>query len=82
MGEITTIGLDLAKSVFQVHAVGADGKVVLRRQLRRNQVAWVFRRTCALPDRHGGLCVRRGNDPPDRFLTFLTTLLGAGTGQV
>ena len=42
MGEITTIGLDLAKSVFQVHAVGADGKVVLRRQLRRNQVPGFF----------------------------------------
>ena len=33
MHEITTIGLDLAKSVFQVHAVGADGLIMLRRQL-------------------------------------------------
>lgn len=38
MDEITTIGIDLAKNVFQFHGVGADGKVVLRRQLRRNQV--------------------------------------------
>ena len=42
MGEITTIGLDLAKSVFQVHAISADGKVVVRRQLRRNQLHGFF----------------------------------------
>ena len=42
MEEITTIGLDLAKSVFQVHAVGADGKVVLRRQVRRSQMLAFF----------------------------------------
>ena len=33
--EITTIGLDLAKSVFQLHAVGADGTVVWRKKVRR-----------------------------------------------
>ena len=42
MGEITTIGLDLATRVFQVHAVGRDGKVVVRRQLRRSQMLEVF----------------------------------------
>jgi|GEM_PF-1293623 len=35
MQAVTTIGLDIAKSVFQVHGVNAEGKVVLRRQLRR-----------------------------------------------
>lgn len=40
--EITTIGLDLAKNVFQVHGVNARGKVVLRKQLRRDQVAPFF----------------------------------------
>ena len=40
--EITTIGLDLAKSVFQVHAVAADGQVVVRRALRRSQVLPFF----------------------------------------
>lgn len=40
--EITTIGLDLAKNVFQVHGVDARGKVVLRKQLRRDQVAPFF----------------------------------------
>ena len=38
MSEITTIGLDLAKHVFQVHAIDAEGTTVLRRRLRRNQV--------------------------------------------
>lgn len=33
--QITTIGLDLAKHVFQVHAVDEAGTVVLRKQLRR-----------------------------------------------
>lgn len=42
MGEITTIGLDLAKSVFQVHAVGQDGNIVLRRQVRRAQMLELF----------------------------------------
>jgi transposase len=42
MGEITTIGLDLAKHVFQVHGVDADGTTVLRKQLRRSQVRSFF----------------------------------------
>jgi transposase len=42
MGEISMIGLDLAKNVFQVHGVDASGAVVLRRQLRRGQVVKFF----------------------------------------
>ena len=42
MGEITTIGLDLAKHVFQVHGADADGTTVLRKQLRRSQVLSFF----------------------------------------
>ena len=38
MGEVTTIGLDLAKHVFQVHGADADGATVLRKSLRRAQV--------------------------------------------
>ena len=38
MDEISTIGLDIAKNVFQVHGVDEKGKVVARRQLRRGQV--------------------------------------------
>ena len=44
MSEVTTIGLDLAKSVFQVHGVDASGKTVIRRQLRRRQVLPVFKK--------------------------------------
>jgi len=36
--QITTIGFDLAKNVFQVHGVDAAEKVVVRKQLRRSQV--------------------------------------------
>ena len=42
--EITTIGLDLAKRVFQVHGVDAAGKVVVRKALRRAQVLPFFAR--------------------------------------
>ena len=40
--KITTIGLDLAKSVFQVHGVNAQGHTVLTRQLRREQLSAFF----------------------------------------
>lgn len=42
MAEIAEIGLDLAKTVFQVHDVPGDGDVVVRRQLRRSQVPAFF----------------------------------------
>ena len=40
--KITTIGIDWAKSVFQVHGVDARGHIVVRKQLRREQVATFF----------------------------------------
>jgi transposase len=42
MTKIITIGLDLAKNVFQVHGVDASGAVVVRRQLRRGAVEKFF----------------------------------------
>ena len=42
MREITTIGLDLAKNIFQVHGVDEAGEVVVRKQLRRAQVLGFF----------------------------------------
>jgi transposase len=39
---ITTIGIDLAKNVFQIHGVDGSGKAVLKKQLRRNQVLTYF----------------------------------------
>jgi|TARA_B100000959_G_scaffold217821_1_gene229818 transposase len=44
MKEAITIGVDLAKNVFQVHSVDAAGAVVVRRQLRRGQVLPFFRK--------------------------------------
>ena len=44
MQSISTIGLDVAKLVFQVHGVDAAGQVVIRRQLRRRQVLAFFQR--------------------------------------
>ena len=40
--QITTVGIDLAKNVFQVHGVNERGKAVLRKRLRRDQVAAFF----------------------------------------
>ena len=42
MQTVTTIGLDIAKSVFQVHGVDAEGKVLIRRQLKRRYVLAFF----------------------------------------
>src|SRR5271166_3215161 len=44
--QITTIGLDIAKNVFQIHGIDAKEKVVVRKQLRRSQVIAFF---AALP---------------------------------
>jgi transposase len=42
MQAVTTIGLDIAKSLFQVHGIDAEGKVVVRRQLKRRHVLSFF----------------------------------------
>lgn len=47
--EVVTVGLDLAKNVFQIHAIGSDGTVLVRRKLRRAEVI--------MPGRHGSLCI-------------------------
>ena len=44
MQAITTIGLDIAKSVFQVHGIDAEGKVIIRRQLKRRYVLAFFQK--------------------------------------
>src|SRR5262245_55136048 len=42
MGEVSTIGLDIAKSVFQIHGVDADGSVVIRTRVSRSKVVQFF----------------------------------------
>jgi len=44
MRRVTTIGLDIAKSVFQVHGVDANGLVVFRRKLKRRYVLAFFQK--------------------------------------
>ena len=44
MEAITTIGLDIAKSVFQVHGIDAEGNVIFRRQLKRRYVLTFFQK--------------------------------------
>ena len=44
MQAITTIGLDIAKSIFQVHGVDAAGQVVIRRQLKRRFILAFFQK--------------------------------------
>lgn len=47
MNDVITIGIDLAKSVFQLRGVSADGRPLLRRQLRRSQMLEFFQRQSA-----------------------------------
>ena len=47
MQAMTTIGLDIAKSVFQVHCIDAGGRVLIRRQLKRRYVLAFFQKVPA-----------------------------------
>ena len=42
MSKLVTVGIDLAKSVFQIHGVDESGRVLVRRQLRRSQLLAFF----------------------------------------
>jgi hypothetical protein len=42
MGEVTIMGLNIAKTVFQVHGIDAAGTIVIQRQIRRGQVLPFF----------------------------------------
>ena len=54
--QTTTIGLDIAKNVFQVHGIDAAEKVVVRKQLRRSKVIAFFRSGATMPSGYGSLC--------------------------
>ena len=56
MGEVSTIGLDIAKSVlFQVHGVDVDGAVLIRKRVTRAKVLAFFATLPPLSHRHRGL---------------------------
>ena len=45
--QVSIVGLDIAKQVFQIHGADANGKILLQKRLRRNQVLGFF---ANLPD--------------------------------
>ena len=57
LSSVTTVGLDLAKHVFQVHCVDASGCVVVAKAIRRNKLLEFF---ASLPPRLVGLSLRVG----------------------
>ena len=63
MGEVITIGLDIGKSVFQVHGVDAAGAVVIRKRVSRLKAAGVICRFAAMPDRDRSLSVSASLGP-------------------
>ena len=71
MGEVITIGLDLAKWVFHVHGVDALGAAVFRRKLRRGQVLSFFasqpRCVVAMEARAGAVIT--GRERSERWVT-------------
>jgi transposase len=61
MSNVTTIGLDIAKSVFQVHGVDATGEVAVRRKLMRGRVLTFFE---SLPRCLVGIIARPSSTQP------------------
>ena len=57
MNQVSTVGLDLAKYIFQLHGADSAGAVVFRKKLRRGQLL-AFLATAALHGGHGGLWQR------------------------
>ena len=55
MKKITTVGVDLAKSVFTVHGVDATGRTVLRKTVRREKLMELIAGLAAVSDRHGSV---------------------------
>jgi hypothetical protein len=65
---ITTVGVDLAKIVFQVHGVDARGKVAVHKQLKRSQVMGFFTQlpACLIGmEACGGAHLRPGSTKPN-----------------
>ena len=52
---VTTLGIDLAKNVFQLHGVDRHGKTVLTKRVTRVKLPGDGRAPAALPDRFGGV---------------------------
>src|SRR5690242_5567445 len=68
VGEVSIIGLDLAKNAFQAHGAASDGTVVFRRKLARSQVLKFFASRPVCHGGHGGSCRRAPLGACDRDL--------------
>ena len=85
--QVTTIGLDIAKNVFQVHGVDAKEKVVVRKQLRRSQVIAFFSALPPMTNREAARSLRRyarslaASLPPSYTTTRDLTLCHDGASQ-
>jgi len=84
MNKITTIGLDIAKNVFQLHGIDADGQVVVRKSLRRGQMLPFFEKlapcligmeACATAHHWARTLIANGHDvrliPPSYIKPYL-----------
>src|SRR3989304_1560132 len=69
MQAVTTIGLDIAKSVFQVHGIDAEGNVLIRRQLKRRYVLAFFQK---LPPCLVGIVAPVGRKGVEQLLAVVT----------
>ena len=58
MDQVTTIGLDIAKHVFQVHGADAAGHVLFRKRVTRAKLIGLLGSATAMHRRDGGLCRR------------------------
>jgi len=88
MQTVTTNGLDIAKSVFQVHGIDAEGKVVIRRQLKRRYVLAFFQKLApcltlsALPvHRRRACCDPLRQDPWHQTSALAHRIVGAAANE-
>ena len=73
MEEVVTVGLDIAKSVFQVHAVDAAGRVVVQRKLTRAKLLPFFERLAPENDPRYRHDTEGPDDMPAHIRTALTS---------
>ena len=73
MQTVTTIGLDIAKSVFQVHGTDATGQVVIRRQLKHRFVLSFFEKLPPGPEREALLRKARQDEIGAHMTEWLTS---------
>ena len=75
MQKVTTIGLDIAKSVFQVHGVDAAGNVIIRRKLKRRYVVAFFQKLRSLFTTGALAVIRYAKIHGTKHRPWLTALL-------